>query len=53
MLLSNPQWERRLLHFLALSGVGRIMDTGKGEEETRTERMAGWVVWEHGDIEPD
>jgi hypothetical protein len=51
-LLGNPRWERRLLHFLELSGVGRVTENGEGEKETRTERMDGWIVWEHRDREP-
>jgi hypothetical protein len=35
MLLSNPRWERRLLRFLELSGIGRVLDDGTDEEETR------------------
>jgi hypothetical protein len=27
-----PQWERRLLRFLELSGVGRVMDDKQDEE---------------------
>jgi len=38
-LLSNPRWERRLLRFLELSGVGRVMDDGVDEEEARAVRM--------------
>jgi hypothetical protein len=47
MLLANPRWERRLLHFLDLSGVGRVMDNGEDEEETRAARMDGWIIWEN------
>jgi hypothetical protein len=53
MLLANPQWEKRLLHFMELSGVGRVMDHGENEEETRAERMDGWIIWEHRDRVPD
>jgi hypothetical protein len=51
-----PPKERRLLHFLELSGVGRVMDNGEDEEEARAARMDGWIIWEDtGDIarEPD
>jgi hypothetical protein len=30
ILLSNPRWEKRLLKFLELSGVGRVMSDGVG-----------------------
>jgi hypothetical protein len=46
VLLSNPRWERRLVKFLELSGVGRVMADGVGEDEARVERMDGWIVWE-------
>jgi hypothetical protein len=48
MLLANPRWERRLLHFLDLSGVGIVMDNGEDEEETRAARMNGGLfgkIW--------
>jgi hypothetical protein len=45
VLLSNPRWERRLLRFLELSGVGRVMDDGADEEETRATRLDGWIPW--------
>jgi hypothetical protein len=46
VLLSNPRWERRLVKFLELSGVGRRMADGTNEDEARGERMDGWIVWE-------
>jgi hypothetical protein len=46
MLLASPKWESRLLHFLKLSGVGRVMENGADEEERRAARMDGW---EHRD----
>ena len=45
VLLSSPRWERRLLRFLELSEVGKIMKDGVGEEE-RTARLGGWIAWE-------
>jgi hypothetical protein len=33
VLLSNPRWERRLLRFLELSGLGRIVESGLDVEE--------------------
>jgi hypothetical protein len=35
-LLASPRWEGRLLHFLELSGVGRVVDS---EEADRAARM--------------
>jgi len=47
VLVSNPRWERRLLKFLELSGVGRVMDDGRDEEEVRAARLDNWVIfWE-------
>jgi len=40
----QPRWERRLLRFLELSGVGRVMDGGVDEEEARVARMDEWIV---------
>jgi hypothetical protein len=45
VLLANPQWERRLLRFLELSGVGRVVEDGEDEEETRAARMDEWIIW--------
>jgi hypothetical protein len=39
MLLANPRWERRLVKFLELSGVGRVMADGRGRSLCR-ERAA-------------
>jgi hypothetical protein len=46
VLLSNPRWEKRLLGFLELSGVGRVMEDGIDEEEARAGRMDRWIPWE-------
>jgi hypothetical protein len=46
MLLASPRWEKRLLLFLELSSVGRVMDNGADFEEARTEKMDGWIIWE-------
>jgi hypothetical protein len=46
VLLSNPQWEKRLLRFLELSGVGRVMEDGVDEEEVRAGRLGHWISWE-------
>ena len=49
VLLSNPRWERRLLRFPELSGVGRVMDDELDEEETRQAKFDGWIIWETKD----
>jgi len=46
VLLSNPRWERRLLKFLELSGVGRTVEDGTDEDQARAERMDRWIAWE-------
>ena len=45
-LLSNPRWEKRLLRFLELSGVRRMVEGGEDEDEAHAARMDRWVVWE-------
>ena len=45
VLLNNPRWERRLLRFLELSGVGKLVE-GEDVEETRAAKMDGWIAWE-------
>jgi hypothetical protein len=45
-LLANPRWKRRLLKFLELSGVGRVMANGRDEDGARAAVMDEWVVWE-------
>ena len=44
-LLNNPRWERCLLRFLELSGVGRLVGD-EDVEETRMARLDGWIAWE-------
>ena len=46
VLLANPRWERRLVRFLELSGVGRTMADGTDEENAHAEWMDRWIVWE-------
>jgi hypothetical protein len=46
VLLANPRWERRLLKFLELSGVGRIVADGTDEDEARAQRMDNWIICE-------
>jgi hypothetical protein len=44
MLLASPRWENPLLHFLDLSGVGRVMEDGSDKGESRAARMDEWVA---------
>jgi hypothetical protein len=46
VLLSNPRWEKRLLNFIELSGIGRAMENGEDEEETWAAKMDGWIIWD-------
>jgi hypothetical protein len=46
VLLANPRWERRLVKFLGLSGVGRIMADGTDEDGAYAARMDEWIAWE-------
>jgi hypothetical protein len=46
VLLANPRWERRLVKFLELSGVGRVMADGTNEDGAYAARMDEWVAWE-------
>jgi hypothetical protein len=41
-LLANLRWEGRLLQFLELSGVGRLVEDGSDEEGIRVAKMDGW-----------
>jgi hypothetical protein len=34
------------MRFLELSGVGRLVEGGKDEEEAHAEKMDQWIVWE-------
>jgi len=43
-LLSNPRWGERLVRFLELSGVGRVMADGVDEDEARSRRIDRWIV---------
>jgi len=49
VVLSNPRWEKRLLGFLELLGVRRVMNDGTDKDETRAARLDGWVIWEVGE----
>jgi hypothetical protein len=46
VLLANPRWERRLVKFLELSGVGRVMADGTDEDGAYAARMDEWIAWE-------
>jgi hypothetical protein len=46
VLLNNTRWERRLLRFLYLSGVGRVVEDGTDVEEAWAARLDVWIVWE-------
>jgi len=45
VLLNNPRWERRLIRFLELSGVGRVVEK-VDVEQVWAERMDRWIAWE-------
>jgi hypothetical protein len=42
----HPRWEKRLLRFLELSGVGRVVADGSDEDGAWARRMDSWIVWE-------
>jgi hypothetical protein len=42
----QSKWERRLVKFLELSGVGRVMANGTDEDGAHAARMDGWIVVE-------
>jgi hypothetical protein len=46
VLLANPRRERRLVKFLELSGVGRVMADGTDEDGAHAARMDEWAAWE-------
>jgi len=46
VLLSNSRWEHRLIKFLELSGVGRVVEDGRDEDQAWAEKMDGWMAWE-------
>jgi hypothetical protein len=45
-LLADPRWERRFVHFLELSGVGRTLADGVDEESAYASKMDTWIAWE-------
>jgi len=46
VLLSNPRWEHRLLIFLELSRVGRVVEDGTDEDQARVQKMDHRFAWE-------
>ena len=46
VLLSTPRWGCRLFESLEISGVGRAVEAGAGEEERRATRLGGWIALE-------
>jgi hypothetical protein len=46
LLLANSRWERRVVRFLELSGVGRVMADRTDEDGAHAARMDEWVAWE-------
>jgi hypothetical protein len=42
VLLANPRWERWLVKFLELSGVGRVMADGTDEDGARMDECVVW-----------
>jgi hypothetical protein len=46
VLLSNPRWQRCLVEFVELSGVGRVMADWTDEDGAYAARMDEWVAWE-------
>jgi hypothetical protein len=49
-LLADPRWEKRFVHFLELSGVGRTLANGVDEESAYATRMDTWIAWETEDV---
>jgi len=49
VLLANPRWERRLVRFLELSGVGRVMADGVDEDGARAAQVDEWIAWGTGE----
>jgi hypothetical protein len=47
-LLANTRWKKTLLRFLELSGVGRIVASGKDEEQALARKMDESIIWEDG-----
>jgi hypothetical protein len=41
------------VHFLKLSGAGRVVERGRDEEVGRAEKMDEWIVWDHRYRDPD
>jgi hypothetical protein len=45
-LLASPRRESRLILFLKFSGVGRVVEDGRDEEEAWASMTDGWIAWE-------
>jgi hypothetical protein len=52
VLLANPRWERRLVKFLELSGVGRVVADGTDGDGAYATRMGQWIAWETVETAP-
>jgi hypothetical protein len=44
-LLADPRWEKWVVRFLELSGVGRTLADGTDEESVYAARMDTWIAW--------
>jgi hypothetical protein len=44
VLLANPRWERRLVKFLELSGVGRVMADETDKDGAYAARLDEWIA---------
>jgi hypothetical protein len=49
-LLADPRWEKRFVHFLELSGVGRILADGIDEGSAYATGMDRWIAWETEEV---
>jgi len=48
--LANPRWERRIVRFLELSGVGRTIADETDEDGVHAARMDEWIAWETEEV---
>ena len=53
VLLMSPGWESRLLRFLELSGVDRVVENGEDEDERWAARLDSWIGGEGWCAMPD
>jgi len=42
----EPEVGEEAAQILRTLGVGRVMDDGLDEDETRATRLDGWIIWE-------